>query len=134
MLVPISSDGGEYKKARDKIIRLIHEFKGVIQLPPESPTSWESLERDVLAELSQYKDQVPATVTKCVVRLKMARDFNSARREVLNCIDIIGTLIQKPKAEIGFYQGALGRMIVKDQSLQQNLIPIVAKIIQVLEA
>lgn len=123
----------EFRKNRDKLIKLMHECQGLIKLPPEyaGAMNWAAMEQQMKAELPKYKNKLPSLIAKCNGYLATGRDYFSAKRSIIQCVDAIGSMLGYSGFQIGIYLGMLDK-ILADPYYQANLPTIVARIFTIL--
>lgn len=125
----------DYKKNRDKILKLLDECSKFIQLPPEyqGVINWNSMTEDVKKELPKYKDKLPEVINRCVQTLSVSYvNYPSARRGILKCIDDIGTMLEINGVQIGVYEGMVEKVLTAPY-YQQYLPGICYKILMILK-
>lgn len=147
--IPIATDS-TYKTNRDKIIRLIRECSQLIRMPANLNYNWDSLERQAMAALPEYKERIPLMISKCLEKLKAVEfvplpsppfpqgaysyNYDAVEKALVDCVDYIGDEMKVQKVQLGMFEGLVGRMLRDNKAAYANLMPaLIPKIIKILE-
>ena len=127
----VSADGGEFKKNRDKLVRLLRDASGMIKIPPQYAhmVNFKSYEHQLTKELPKYRDKLPAMVRESTEILEAGTDdYGNAFSSIIRVTDYLGKELRISGIQIGMFQGML-QAILSDVYYQQNLPSIVQKIV-----
>ena len=100
----------EFKKHKDKILRLVSEVAQAIPLPPQyqGVIVWADLKNDVKAKLPELKDELPEMIRKCTEILSMTGvDGGFGTEQICSCVQYIGEKLKTNLFELGFFIGLI---------------------------